>query len=114
VMESRAISDHVVAPPIVQALLAPKGVPKRKSLTGLFGLAIKKSMDRMRGGVSGTELGRTSISNLRSLAEEFGDIAPVKPFSPPSPPYRSRFGDNAIAEVPRPIGVGGVCKSLHH
>jgi hypothetical protein len=64
----------------IVAQLGPKGLPKRKSLAGLFGLAFKRSIDRLRPAASrsslmtdeGTRrLPPSSINNdtLRCLAE---------------------------------------------
>jgi len=103
---SRTLLDRNDATRAVHAIMAPKGVPKRKSLTGLFGLALKKSIDKLRGTSTSEAIAelndRDVLPELKSLAEEMKDAEPIKPFCPPSPPYRSRFGDNALAEVPRP------------
>ena len=75
----------------IVAPLALKGLPKRKSLTGIFGLAFKRSIDRLRPSTSKSflktdeDIGRLPPSafvndDLRSLAEEMEpiELAPNK------------------------------------
>ena len=59
---------------VVSALMGPKGVPKRKSLTGLFGLSMKKSFERIKGGDAKLRANvEWGSPKLRSLAEELED-----------------------------------------
>lgn len=115
----------------VQATVASgrsKGVPKRKSLAGLFGLAMKKSfIAEDTSGVpplTTTFPDATSISwgwevepdvqrRLRPLlAKTEKDVGLIKPEHKESPPYRSRFGGN-IEHFERNLvrGYGG--PSMH-
>jgi hypothetical protein len=65
-------------------------------------------MNKMRGipisiHTAGKMSGRPVESSLLTLAEDLGEaFEGRKSFCPPSPPYRSRFGDGALNEVPKP------------
>ncbi|WWC71395.1 uncharacterized protein I206_105350 [Kwoniella pini CBS 10737] len=83
----------------IEALMGPARLPKRKSLTGLFGLAIKKSFDRIKPS-SPRRAHRIGFSPpriatepaLRPLSEEIEEA--VKPFEDaivPSDNFTSRF-----------------------
>ena len=91
------------------SMKASKGVPKRKSLAGLFGLDFKKSFSNAANLVSPanptpandfaiTWGGRVEADvqrNLRALAGNTNDHArPVTSPHKASPPYCSRFGDS--------------------
>lgn len=86
-------------------------VPKRKSLTGVFGLALKKSYDKIRPSTSRSSLKAVNEDaatlrgppssfpgkTLRSLAEEMESAdAIVNVVRAPSMPYQSRFGDKVL------------------
>ena len=85
----------------IQALMAPRGLPKRKSLTGLFGSAVKKGM-HAKPITSPPESPTTRASanaklapfgnpvKLKSLAEDIEEASREEVKS--SPVYRSRFG----------------------
>ena len=98
----------------IAVALAHKGVPKRKSLSGVFGLAIKKSVDKIQSQTSRASLRseeslsgpvRSPVScfkrkNLRSLAEEMETADNVEArVGEPSVPYQSRFGSAALAQA---------------
>lgn len=72
----------------IVAQLAPKGVPKRKSLTGLFGVSLKRSFDRLRPSVSKSSLRSdegavrlppTTLNSeaLKTLSEEVESVDPM-------------------------------------
>ncbi|WWC63483.1 uncharacterized protein I303_106086 [Kwoniella dejecticola CBS 10117] len=83
----------------IEALMGPSRLPKRKSLTGLFGVAIKRSFDRIKPS-SPPRSHRPDISppriaaepTLRPLSEEIEEAS--KPFNTgiiPSDKFTSRF-----------------------
>lgn len=86
----------------IEALMAPRGLPKRKSLTGLFGSAIKKAGQAHKL-ASPPESPTTRASansklapfgnpiKLKSLAEDIEEASREEIKS--SPVYRSRFGN---------------------
>ena len=88
----------------IVALMAQKGVPKRKSLSGLFDLAVKKSMDKIRPQHHGF-LTRESArpgpivagALFRSLAEEMENAeSRQSEIHIPSSQFVGRFGDEAF------------------
>ncbi|WRT68579.1 uncharacterized protein IL334_005557 [Kwoniella shivajii] len=89
----------------IEALMGPSRLPKRKSLTGLFGLPIRRSIERIKPSsaprapsasfhrVSASPPRVTVEPTLRSLAEEIEEAS--NPFSMavvPSSSFTSRFG----------------------
>lgn len=82
----------------INALFAAKAtVPKRKSLTGIFGLSMQTSFDRLK------DMARNDGRRFKSLREEAEatmleqGLGNVKA----SPPFKSRFGDKSLAQKSR-------------
>ncbi|KAK4686250.1 hypothetical protein P7C73_g3889, partial [Tremellales sp. Uapishka_1] len=76
---------------VVAALMGPRGVPKRKSLTGLFGVAIKRSMEKIKPSPPNTFSKQETPVPMRSLAEELED-AHESPDAQVGSAFKSRFG----------------------
>ncbi|ORY35692.1 hypothetical protein BCR39DRAFT_27980 [Naematelia encephala] len=96
---------------VLEAFVGHRGLPKRPSLKGLFGIAIKRSMEKLdklcRDATAtadeppsyGGEVLKArvpSIPKLRSLAEEMDEVESRITFHRASPPYRSRFGNSRL------------------
>nr|ODN86162.1 hypothetical protein L203_04280 [Cryptococcus depauperatus CBS 7841] len=64
----------------IEALIGPARLPKRKSLTGLFGLHCKKSFDKMRSSISSPSSPPCIVGHpaLKALAEEIEEYAEEK------------------------------------
>jgi hypothetical protein len=90
-------------------------LPKRKSLSGLFGLALKRSIDRLRhqGSRSSLKVDEGTLrlppagfngNTLRSLAEEMekAEMGGVKAVSSP---YRSRFNGEHEQRAPSTMPI---------
>ncbi|TYJ53515.1 hypothetical protein B9479_005846 [Cryptococcus floricola] len=114
----------------IEALMGPTRLPKRKSLTGLFGLGSRKSTDKLKA----SSPGRAASSpprmmgqpTLRSLKEETEDAAePVRPAktaslvskqapkipTPKADVFTCRFGSlplNMAARAEVPKNQGGI------
>ncbi|WWC90533.1 uncharacterized protein L201_005469 [Kwoniella dendrophila CBS 6074] len=101
----------------IEALMGPSRLPKRKSLTGLFGVTIKKSFDRIKPSspksrsASHQRIGSSppriaANPTLRPLSEEIEEASgPFKTATVPSAKFTSRFAilvqvDEKSKEIP--------------
>ncbi|WWD19225.1 hypothetical protein CI109_103683 [Kwoniella shandongensis] len=109
----------------IEALMGPNRLPKRKSLSGLFGLAIKKSMDRIkptsppRAGSSRNHVSPPRLvvqPALKSLAEEIEESEVAKQGGT-SGGFASRFGlslaNNQTQGMIRSDGLHHVAAATH-
>lgn len=87
----------------IEALMAPRGLPKRRSLSGIFGLAMKKSLHKLRGHHTidaEARMAKSSTSKLSVLPEDLDELPRPKPLRLSTSPYRSRFGDTTAQHGP--------------
>ncbi|WVR09430.1 hypothetical protein IAU60_006497 [Kwoniella sp. DSM 27419] len=107
----------------IHALAASNRLPKRKSLTGLFTIPIKKSLDRIRPQSPGRALSATipekhtaspprsaGIFSLQPLPESGEESVEIPRQTVPSAPFTSRFErfDSPATRESRPLD------SVHH
>jgi len=105
--DCKAREEEQESKPVTNGVKAYKGVPKRKSLSGLFGLNLKKSLDNVRSSSALAVLASNPFPITWDNMDK-PDVQPIlgpvsegrsKNASPPLPqlqaslPYKSRFGD---------------------